>query len=332
MTILWIGAEDIDFSNLVGIGGWNGTPQRAGYDRVRLMFNDYNTADPNKCRATGNLWASSSADFWFSAQVRMTQFQGNAQWIVFLDAAGTRRLMIMGDVTNTSTKICKRNAAGTITTLASLAWQPTLNVVHKIDVHVVYGASGSVTVYCDGAQVGTYSGDVTTDSATALQMAEVCGVDYNINMSWSELIVASTDTRSMNVVTLTNSTAGAAQQWTGTASNVNQSGTVNDTQFIYSDTAGQIQEYQPIALPSGSFVVEAVVMSARAMRGASGPQNLQYVTRVGSTDYTPIAAFSPATGFTNYQGVITQNPATSSAWSKADLAAANFQYGLKSVA
>jgi hypothetical protein len=328
MTILWVGMEDIDFQQTL-VFSWSTTPQRSGYDRGK-----WNEAGSAGAYLWGNNWSATSADFWFSFWWTNNTggFNSNANWIKFKDAGGLDRLLLQWTSTPGVLSLYKQNAAATQTLISSQsAAINTTGALRKIDVHVVYSGSGSVTLYESGVQIATWSGSLTTDAITALQSAYVSpGGSGTINMS--EMIVADTDTRTMSVVSLTSSTAGATQAWTGTASNVNQNSVVNDANYIYSDTATQIQEYKPGALPSGTFTVAAVVMSVRALKGASGPQNLQMVNRVGSTDYTPLSAFSPSGSFANTQSIIATNPATSVAWTTSDIDATNFQYGLKSVA
>lgn len=327
MAILWVGAEDCDYDAKPSVT-WNTTPNRSGYDRGRFSTTGSSTSDPNTVRLVGARWAAASSDLWFSMRINCS---GNAsgQWITFYDPSGVRRLIL--HASGASTLLNTRTSSGTIATIATFAWAPTKSSLRKIDVHVVYGTSGSVTIYEEGTQVATYSGNVTTESATQLQSCDIGGVYTSGVAYFSEIIVADQDTRAMSVVTLTSSTAGAAQQWTGTATNVNQNSLTNDVNFIYSGTNDQIQQYKPGSLPSGSFSVKAVVHSARALIGAAGPQHLAFVTRVGSTDYDS-SNYTPTTTFGPVQHVQSVNPSTSSAWAVADLASTNLQYGVKSKA
>jgi hypothetical protein len=204
-----------------------------------------------------------------------------------------------------------------------------------LDINVVYGSSGSITVYLGGTQVFTYSGNVTTDSATTLSGIEIAGMGAGTqNVTWSEVIVADSSTIAMGLWQMNSATAGNAQTWAGTASSVNKQ-TISDTTFISAASAGLINEYRSggIALPAGAYTVPAIKMVARALVGATGPQNLEYVTRVGSTDYVggswgpPVGSF--ANDIANYMQAT--NPGTSAAWQTSDLTASTFNYGVESV-
>jgi hypothetical protein len=133
---------------------------------------------------------------------------------------------------------------------------------------------------------------------------------------------------------MNSNTAGNAQTFTGTATNVNKS-VINDATYISAASSGLISEYKTggIALPSGSFTVPTVKMSSRALVGTSGPAHLEYVTRVAGTDYTG-GSWAPVVGsFTNDTANYMQatNPATSAAWGTSDLTASTFNYGVESV-
>lgn len=329
MAILWVGAEDCDYIGKVGNITWNTSGFRSGYDRGRFYADGANTGDPNTVRMQGAKWSSASGDFWLSFRILPTGTLNAAQIIAFMDPSNVRRLVLYGS--GASTVLKTRTSSGTFATLATFNWAPTLSATKKIDIHVVYAASGSFTIYEDGVQAATYSGDLTTESATQLQYCDIGGCYTAGSQYWSEVLVADQDTRAMNIVTLTSSTAGNAQQWTGTATNVNQNAFTNDANFIYSATNDQIQQYKPGSLPSGSFRVNAVVTGSRTLIGATGPQHVGFVTRVGSTDYVS-SDYTPSSSFGPVQHIQATDPSDSSEWATSDLVSTNLQYGLKSKA
>jgi hypothetical protein len=199
-------------------------------------------------------------------------------------------------------------------------------------VFVNYATGGEFTVYLNSVVAATYSGDITTNSGGQVfnnhQFAGLASAGAPVAYI-SECIVATDDTRSRVLQLLNSTTAGATQTFTGTATNVNQT-IINDANFVYSATAAQIEEYKPAAVSAGSWTVDAVVMSARALKGASGPSKMDFVTRIATTDYTS-SDVTLNGSFSNYGYIEALNPATSAAFTLADLAPANFQYGIKSV-
>lgn len=338
MAILTVCAEDCDLVSTAGNVTYtnNSTYFRSGYARGALSVNGSSTADPPGIRFRVLDFSSASSEFWLTGRV----YYGSAtiidgiQLIRFLDGSGVARLVIRTVSASNQLKISTRTGAGSFSDLATSTTYIAPNGSQKLDIYVKYAGDGTgqVTCYANGVSFLTYTGANTTDGATTLAGVEFSSFATSaVNPSyWSEVVAATTDTRAMGLVTLTTSTAGNAQQWTGTASNVNQNTITNDAQFVYSATANQIEQFKPGALPAGNWTVDAVVMAARALRGSQGPQNLQFVTRIGSTDYTS-ASQQPSTSFGNLRSIQETNPGTSTAWITSDLADTNLQYGVKSI-
>lgn len=333
MTLLFAGGEDVDFTSTGGsatVATSAGT-FRSGYGRCTVGWAG-NTSDPPVPYGLTPLWPSGQSAFWFHAQFYAPTITFNASciFLTFCDSSNVQRLAIRPTGTTGQLKFSKRNAAGTWTDLVTFSTLVSATTLTQLDIQINYAVAGSINVYFANVLVATYSGDITTDGVTALQYARLGNVISSVAMPWSEVIINTNDTRAMSLVTLTSSTAGTTQSWSGTASNVNQT-TINDANFIYSASANQIQEYKPGSLPTGSFNVIGVVMSARALKGASGPANMQFVTRISTTEYTSSSQALTAS-FANYANYIQEtNPSNSSAWVTTDLASSNFQYGLKSI-
>lgn len=333
MNIYWIGCEDIDFIH--GTGGvpdWYATTTvfHPGYNRGAMkLYAGANSSFPNGARWRGKTWPSPLSEFWLTVRLgfdSLSYIPNGAILLHFYDGA-TLRLMIR--TSSTQVQIYKRTAGGTGTSLQieNITWAPG-----KYDVHVVYGTSGSVTFYKNGVQAVTYSGDVTTDSATTLDSVALGGMNSLNGTYFYECIVSDSDTREMAVVTLNSATAGNTQNWTGTPSNVNQgtsNGLTNDGVYIYSSTADQIEQFKVGPTPPVEFNVLAMVSSARVLVGATGPQKFAFVPRVGSTDYAT-SDVTPTTSFANYQNVWHLNPASSLSWKQSEIVASNLQYGIKS--
>lgn len=330
-VIYFAGGEDVDFT-VIGANPTITGAMRTGWSRCGVQ-NAANSGvlDPPANRIHFN-FSTPLSNFWFHALFNGTSGNNTAngqQWIRFMDGANSR-LMVRGTGVAGQVKVSKRTAAGVFTDLVTSSGAPlwAASQVHQLDIHVVYGVSGSVDIYFDGNNVGSFVGDTTTDGATTLSGGEFAEPAF-VSYQHSELIVSDSDTRSMGLVTLNSTVAGATQAWTGTATNVNGT-TINDANFISAATAALVQEYKPTTLPPGSFDVPAVVMSARAVVGASGPQHVDFITRIATTDFAS-ADFAPGTSFGNIPNYIQAvNPATGVSWVTGDLIAANLQYGIKS--
>jgi hypothetical protein len=327
-TILSACSEDISciFQGTVSVDATSGHFD-SSYARLSLKPTASAAAVPPPNRIQTNTFSAASADFWVSATYFNTGATAgsNAVWVEFSDA-GTQRLLIRGTGTNQTYKLTKRTGGGspTNTDLATATGTICAATTRcKLDIHVVYSSSGSVNVYNNGTLILSYSGDVTTDSATTLNQVDFAAEDNVNNSSWSEIIVSDSDTRSMRMVTCAPSAAGLpSSSWTGTASNINAN-TASDVTFNYTTTSNDFSNWQSgCTIPtSGTTSVIDVRSYGRLAIGASGPQNARFSFNESSTSYDNGADLSGiTTSFTNlkYDWGAT-SPATSAAWTPSEL-------------
>jgi hypothetical protein len=149
----------------------------------------------------------------------------------------------------------------------------TINTLYKYDIQLInYGVSGTINVYQNGILILTYTGDIRITGISSFNCIQAqSGVDSN---GWdyqttqprlSEVIVASVDTRSLSVTTHLLNAAGSANQWTGAYTDIDEVA-INDTDFIYTDTADYDAQFGLSNLPAGVFYPLAIKISARAMK------------------------------------------------------------------
>lgn len=350
MTILFAGGEDFDFTPINGAISTSGNLAivsgagtiRTGYARYAINVNSF-IANTVFLRAP----FAPTQSFWFSARVccQTGQPPSSGAYIVqFVDANSVRRLRLR-NTTNTPGgpwALEKVDASGTATQLGSnsiTGFSSNPSTPDKLDIFVNDAVAGSAAVYINGVQVINFTGDVTTNSVTALAGVDLGSWDtysnpFPVNTCWSEIIVSTTDTRNMSLVTQAPTALGNTDTFSSGAV-----AHVNGTQYAdsspdYSTTAGQIQEYQVTpAIPSGTFSVVSLVQHVRATIGGTGPQHLDFAVRVGTTDYfSADQAVSTAWGLVSYNW--DTNPATGAAWGTADLAASStaFNMGYRSAA
>jgi hypothetical protein len=334
-TTLFAGGEDSDFT-IIG----NPAPTTtagyfsSGYAREALYI--ANSAEPPNNYALSPTFTASST-FWVHARLfSSNNDSANYDLLRVLSPDGVARIIVRATGTAGKYKIATGNAAGTITDLVTMSSACFgAGALNSFDLYINYGSSGEVTLYCNGASYADYSGNVTTNSATQLNQillgssnsGPCCGFVFT---GWSEVIVATTDTRNLRLATLAPSSNGNTVNWdTGGVSNVNET-TDNTSTVNASGTAGQIQEYTVTALPSGSFQVQDVWLNMKAQVDTSGPQHIQGMVRAGSTDYTS-SNLSPSQGSWGWISTDwTTNPNTGVAWTTSDLSAGGFNLGFKS--
>ena len=350
--ILFAGGEDLD---LFSPNGWptvvsspNNTIDttsgrfRSGYARYALSANWNQHSNPASFYIPSGLYSSSL--FWTTYRV-----YANTLWSGFgstyaihtwYDTSGLARLRIKFNGTNC--QFYTVNASGTETQLGgnfSVTGPPALQS-NKIDIFINYAVAGQFTVYFNGTSVFSYSGDITTNSVTVLDSK----LDFNVwnnatgqsgYFAYSEIIVATRDTRNMSLVTQASMANGNTHNWDGgTATNLaSTSETTGDASPNYASSAGLIQEYEVTpALPSGNFSVISVIHKARATAGTSGPTKFDFMIRFAATDYTSPDQ-SLGSSWITYSYSWDLNPNTLAAWQTSDLAASStaFNMGLQSV-
>jgi hypothetical protein len=367
--ILFVGGEDLNFTVLGSVSAWTvGTPVsnsaspfwyidstagrfRSGYSRHALSL----VASSQQASAfiRSNI-AFSSSNFWTSARMYSGPLSGansgsgSVVLMRWADSGGIVRLQIKsngGSQPGNTVLLQTVNAAGTATTVATSTGTfgtSSPGTPDKIDVYVNYAVSGTFTVYSNGTQIATYSGDITTNGVTSLSyvdLGQACsGTNLGSNgaTSWSECAVATRDTRNLSVVTQVATANGNADTFAaGTAANLaSTSMTTGQASPNYSISAGQIQEYTVTpALPVGSFSVVSVVHTALATIGASGPTKFDFMVRTGGTDFVS-SDIAPSLVWAAYSFNWDTNPNTGNAWQTSELpnASASFNLGLKSVA
>ena len=363
MTILFAGGEDLDFTFLNGFNGATpgslfGTETtagrfRSGYARHGIGTNsNLPLTAGNTFFRTGsnNVPPFAATSFWVTARhwsSASTSSTGNFVFFRLNDASGISRVRVR--TTSASgwggpIVLEKVNAAGTVTTLLTSALSfPSLSPAapDKVDVFVNYTTTGTTfRLYNNGILLLDFAGDLTTDSVTSLGSVDF-GVGPSTNgggavqATWSEVIVATTDTRTYNLVSQVATANGNTHNFTAgaTADIAAAVFTQGDAAPNVSATAGQIQQYQVTpALPAGSFALVSVVHKIRAVAGTTGPQKMDDMIRIGGTDYT--SSDIPLTsGWATYSNNWDLNPNTGANWGIGDIVNAStlFNFGVKSV-
>ncbi|RWA64663.1 hypothetical protein [Mesorhizobium sp.] len=343
-TLLYSGGEDVDF---ICNGGGSCTVSTTTYTFrpawARSAYEVYGSiSDPAANRFATSPFSANPTS-WVHAQycnvyssMCNTTTAANAQMLRVMDSNGNPTLIVRGTGTAGQVKVSSRTSSGTFTDLVTCS-SAVNTALTQIDLYVNYGTSGEIRLYNNSQQVCSYTGDVTNgDGATTLNQIEfssvsnVQGGTSNGRGEWSEVIVATTDTRAMSRFTANTLANGNTVGFSGTnvCSAIWNAIANNDANYGYSGTANTTHECTiKSTIPAGSYNVLALVMSARALVGTSGPQHFDFVTRTGGTDYTS-ADFAALPSFSNISNYIqTVNPATSAPWTVSDFSAVGFNVG-----
>jgi len=212
-TLLYAGGEDADFVCNGGgtcIVDTTAGRYRSGWARAAYRVISLTVVDPPVNRfATSTFTASSS--LWIHAQycnmvatcVDTTTTSG-AQLLRVMDSAGNPTLIVRGTGNPGQLKISSRTSAGVFTDLVTCSSAVNASLT-QLDLFVNYGTSGEVALYNNSAEVCRFAGDVTNgDGATTLNGVEFAAAraySFIGNSAWgywSEVIIATTDTRGMS--------------------------------------------------------------------------------------------------------------------------------------
>ncbi len=338
-TILFGGGEDLDVTTYgaVTIDTGNTNQRRTSYARSSFSITNVGTAgDPSFNRIVTPVFAN-QASIWIHAETGETTDlitrSGDHALCVF-GSDGVCRFVIRGTGSYSQVKLSKRTSAAVYTDLVTCSAGWPLLLATKFDLFLNYAVSGSVTLYSNGVPLCTYTGDVTTDGVTAVNQvyfASPNNPSFAGPVYWSEIIIATTDTRDMNLFTCAPQANGTTQNWTGAASDVNEV-TINDATSISTTSTGTVGNFTCPSLPAGSFTVPAVIQSARIQGIAGSITNFRFNSRpAGAGSDFDTTADIPVTGvFGNYpNSIITTNPNTSGAWTTSALGA-GVNFGIKS--
>jgi hypothetical protein len=343
VTVYFAGGEDTSFTAVgAAIGVRTSSEFRSSYARASIATQNSTTvADPPANRMQAPTFTSDSS-LWFHAEVNENNggitTTANEQGILFRSPDGVSRIVVRQTGTNGQLKVSKRNAAGTITDLATASGNLT-TATTSIDLQIVYGctAGDQVNLYLAGTQVITFTGaSICTDAATQLNQVELASLNNQGSTvtatQWSEVIVADSDTRGMALWTLSPQAAGNTQSWTpNTVGNVNPTA-ITDSNFVSSTSSSQLSEWTtPTSTPTGTWNLLAIVQEARVETSTTGPQTFEWLVRTKDGSDHVTGTVTPTVGaFANFSNQIwATNPHTSAAWAITDVAS-GFNLGIES--
>ncbi len=185
----------------------------------------------------------------------------------------------------------------------------------------VDGTSGRFAFYVNGVQMVELTGDTDFFSGSAADYVTMQSWGSTNPRYWSESIIADVSTLGMRLATIVPNANGTHTTWTGTFADVDET-TVTDSDFIAGAANTDRESFGMTNLSSAAAALTpvAVINSARARIGATGPQNLQLSVRTGGTDYDSPSVPGLTTSFTSgYQYVWDDNPNTMAAWTASEI-------------
>jgi hypothetical protein len=327
MNILWCGGEDIDFlqgtSPLVNT---NAGRFRSSFSRCDLTCTSGQTLKSNVFPG------GALTSFWFSTWLIVTGAGGTSKrWIGMVQSSTSAKGLWLGTSGANSSRLALISFDGT--TQTELAAETGASVpggtLTKLDMQLInYGGSSTVNIYVGGVLVINYSGSTSISGVTGFDQIAIFG-DATFGQGFSEFIVADSDTRSLNLMTLALTGAGTTNAWANpTFSNINGI-SFSDTNPTNSNTAAQDDQYNVTDLATGLWSVLAVKQTIRAAT-SSTPTATQIKMGYNSGGSIAFGTGSTKTPTVSAYGQFEQidqiNPVTSAAWVQSDMNALQLDY------
>ena len=319
MTLLFAASEQESFTS---VGGVTFSTNTDYYDSTKsngamlLDSADTLTAD-----------FTSSSDVW-------------VHWLGFTNMASTANNEALILKSGSTELVRLRSVGGGTQTIFFEYWNGSSWVVidtdvlpnitkQNIDIHCNFAASGEFTIFVDGTGVASFTGD-TTVGGTAIDNAVFSGIHNANSHRISQIIVSTTSTLNWQLETILATSDGAATAWLGTFADIDEAGLNDDGTQINGQANGdeELFVFEDPTTPT-NYVINSLVWASRSSIGSTGPQNMQFLTRSGSTNYPSSSVSGIDLGLKPFQLIQTLDPDTSLAWDDTSVAAV--QGGLKAI-
>ncbi len=336
-VVYFMGTEDIHFENYGSPSvSTNSSTFRSAWARCSLQA-------IGGVEGWGNWWIPSVyglslTAFWLTAEYFYNGSNVNTlikPVIIFYNSTDVPQLALFGSAASPTWQLYKvtgpdpSNFSNLTLLQTGLAGGFSFASLHKLDLFVDT-AGGRFTIHSPGEDSGggpllDYGGDLSF--AGAITGWSFGGSNGSIN--WSEIALASCDTRSIvGLRSLVPDAVGAVDAWSGTVTDINEI-VNNDITINETDTANLVQEYHVTGLPAGlptDAYVRAVMVGARM---ATGPTDVSVLLRPSVTD-DPQGSFSTGGAFLNKRHIWETNPETTMPFTVAQVNNAAFNIGVKS--
>jgi len=213
-------------------------------------------------------------------------------------------------------------------------FQLTTDVVQRVDIEcVIHDTTGRFAVYVNEVLMDEFTGDTNLYASAQVDRIYLKGPTIfrttDEEYWFSEVVVADESTVGWRVATLAPTGVGTTGAWTGLWSDVDEV-IADDTDFIDSDTANQVETFATgnLSVAASAMEVVALVVNARVRKGSSGPAQVQLAVNSGVTDYfSATMALDP--GFIPIQNIWETDPDTAAPWTVSGVDAV--EIGVKSI-
>lgn len=340
MAILFAGNEETDFINVSSALDYYSNNVSFAY-RTNLVrgalwvYNVSGSTTPGWIR-TPTLQTTDNP-IWFSARMGYpsSAYANGGAYLRFF--SGPNIVAELRANANNSVSLFMRNSSGAMAFVAETAPRvftyfgggDAEEYAFKFDYNLNLNATtGHFRMYLGGKAVINYSGNTLGDLAPTTRIDQVhlgTGRTSTGGLVWSEIIVASTDTRAMALMSLP-PTSLNFNQWTGTVTDINEN-IMNTSTNLSSITADQVAniKIKPITdtpIQPFNMEVQALVVSGSYSTNGSSPSTIAVGhSNANGTTTAYTTPFTPPTGsygvFAHY---FDQNYIDNAKWTPTSLA------------
>lgn len=327
MSVLFASSnyDGFQLSNLGTLGETNSGAQRdTNYGPAAITLSSLNGAD---CSAV--LTAATTNTTWlhFSYYVSLITVTANTI-ISFYDVNDVEVYRILGSNGTNRVFQFQRLISGSYETiLTSSAF--TDNVVTITDIKIFTDSSaGNIEIYQGNVLAASFTGNTTTDGGVAgiKKIKFVRTLTVNQTYTFSEIIIADEPTVGWRLEQENATGVGTNSGFTGSFSDIDEP-ILNTADKITSDTNGStFTAVYADPTQIGSRIVKAVVIASTVNNTTDSAVGIaKHLIRISTTNYASGAITVPKTNAqTGIFSIFAINPATSAAWSNADINAAQF--------
>lgn len=325
MAVYFMGGEQIDFTgffNDTGMAINNLSYWRSDFARSAVSCPGGSDLR-NHAKAA---FDTPTSNFWFTARI-YTDVNSNLApefrtFLTFSDGANNRLGFQVDN--QRRMRLVKFEDGVTVSVLATSAGVTIQNSnLHKLDINVVYGVSGSIRVFFDQVQAFQYTGNITAGGSTTLSGFTISSINNSSSSltCWSEMIATDRDTRTLMLKTHTPTSTHQNNQWIGTHQDIDET-VPNDADVVKTTEAGAIGMFEVNDLPTNNLVVRGVKVAARVSRGGEGGLGEMQLGVMGpvSGGQGGLSASKPVTdGWSSINQTWEFNPANGLVWTESDI-------------
>lgn len=212
-------------------------------------------------------------------------------------------------------------------------WRHTFNefALTEMDLQVRGGTTGRVAMFLDGVLARSWEGAIDLPAEmNQIVIGSVTGsATLADNMHISQVMIADEITTGLRAYQRVPSGAGAVNDWTGVATDINELIT-DDGTFLASNATNQVALFTLTSLSIPQGRVRAVAITMRAQNSVGTPDNLQGAVRISGTNYFTANIPAVTAGWTNLIAFFNTDPSTGLPWARAAAENAALQAGVRS--